>query len=178
MRWTCTLTVPSAILSSAAISRFDLPLTMQRHTPISRSDRCGPLLASVSCPDRIHQHLRGAALEQVAFGACFEGPKDILVTTVSSENRDACVRVCAHDFLDGRHAIDFRHAQVHQNDIRAVAEKLVYSLSSVGGLANHLHIPALIDDRGQPFANPGMTVRYRGSENSFVSYLRASAAGF
>src|SRR5712691_6114650 len=134
-------------------------------------------LASVSRPDRLYQHLLGAALEQVAFGACFEGPKDILVTTVSSENRDARVRVCAHDFLDGCHAIDFRHAQVHQNDIRAVAEKLVYSLSSVGGLGNHLHIPALIDDRSQAFANHGMIVRDLDSDHSFVVHLAASDAG-
>lgn len=103
-----------------------------------------------ACVDLAHggeQIFGGGVFEQVATGSGLQSPVDVFVGVVGGEDDDAGVGVEAANLLDGGHAFEDGHSQIHQGDLGLVLLVKGDRFLAVGGFGNDGHIAGTIDDR-------------------------------
>ena len=75
--------------------------------------------------------------------------------------------------MDGFHPVHYRHAEIQQQYVGAVQEKLLNRLLAVRAFAHNLHIFLERDHRIRPFADNGMIIR-----NDYADLFDESRLGF
>src|SRR5438105_7185699 len=120
-----------------------------------RHRRSQERLARRDDANRLDQVVGARGLEQKA--RCTRGQRveDVFVQLEGREDDDARH---AHDFARRRDAIDFRHADVHQDYFGALAADQVDRLLTVGGFAHDLHVRLRLDDQAEAGAHHRLVV--------------------
>jgi len=58
--------------------------------------------------------------------------------------------------IDGIHAVQPRHSQIHQGDVRPVLFPKFRCLLAVAGFSDHVHVRFLLDDGDETVADDGV----------------------
>jgi hypothetical protein len=120
----------------------------------------------------LHHLVGRSGLEEVAAGAGLDGAEDVLVAVEAGEDDDLRVGVGLADGGDHVAAAHGGHAQVHQEDVRAVGGERLDGRGAVGRLAQHLHVGLGLDEGAQAQPHQGVVVGHHHS------YLVLAHAGF
>ena len=111
--------------------------------------------------DRAHragQLLAVGVLEQEAGGARLHRPVDVLVEVERREHQDAGPRVGAARAGGRLDAVELRHADVHEQDVRVVGAGGCERVDPVAGLGRHLDVGLGLEHHPQPLAHEVLVV--------------------
>jgi hypothetical protein len=197
---TWLFTVASATCSRSAISAFVVPRAIRpehvvfsireqleagrvagrrrHHSAISVEDprRDGgvePGAAPGYRPHRGDQILRGAVLQHESSGAGLNGSPQDLVLAECREHEDGTRVLPAAQLRGGGDAVEPRHADVHERDVRAHHGQLLDGLLAVGALGDHVEPVVGGEDPGQAGADDGLVVDEGDADHG----VRASSTG-
>src|SRR5260221_10468346 len=90
---------------------------------------------------------------------------------VHRQDNDSGMRSSLTEYARGLSTIQYRHRVIHEDDIRAVFNRLAYRLTAVLNTADNFHIRLRLDHMAQPFRHYGVIV---GDENPDGHVSRAS----
>jgi hypothetical protein len=91
------------------------------------------------------------------------------VAGVSGEYDESRLRKLAADRDHGIDAVPIRHLQVHERDIGFVFPEMLAGLMPTGGFSNNLHVRLITNESGDPFAEKGVIVYYKNSNQLEIS---------
>src|SRR5712692_7978825 len=124
-------------------------------------------LARPQRADRLHHFLARGFLEDVALRARLQGAVDVLGAQIHGEDQHARLRTFLDDAPRRLHAVELRHGDVHDDDVRAQAQRLGDRLAAVARDTNHLQVAlfeqgpkTVTDDRvivGKQYRNGHLT---------------------
>ena len=100
----------------------------------------------------------GDALEQVAGSAVFQRVEHVLVIVERREDDDADLRPLLLYGVCCRHAVELRHADVHEHDVRRRLLDEGEELGAVLREARDLHIGVLAEDDAEALADELLVV--------------------
>ena len=112
-------------------------------------------------------------LEEIRFCAGAHPPINILVAIIRREHDDARTRISSPDLIDGIHAVQARHSQIHQGDVRPMLFPKLRCLLSVAGFSHHVHVRFLPDDRDQAIADDSVVFRHQNADEIRLPLGRA-----
>src|SRR5690606_6837218 len=115
-------------------------------------------LASMSGADRLGELGTRGVLQQVARCAGLHRPDDVGVGVVRGQDEDRGVGISLENQLRGFGAVDARHAQVHEHDVRAQPAGHGHRLVAVAGLADDFDVVFGGEHARQPGADDRMVV--------------------
>ena len=115
----------------------------------------GSITASPSCAARIARTTScgGGRLEQVAGGAGAHGGQELLVVAEARQHDHARLRPRLADLLHRPDAVEPRHLEVHQHDVRREPRRLGDRLDAVARLADDLDPLLQAEERAEPLAD-------------------------
>ncbi len=99
---------------------------------------------------------RRAILQQIAPGAILQRPKDALVAIVGGEYQNASIREVGSNCTDRCDAVQFRHGQVHQDDIGLQLPEPGDAFMTVPGMTSDSHVLLELQNGCQAVANDVM----------------------
>src|SRR6267143_2067674 len=97
-------------------------------------------LAGAQRADRLHHFLARGFLQDVALRARLQGAVDVLRAQVHGEDQHARLRTFLDDAPRRLHAVELRHGDVHDDDVRSQAQRLGDRLAAVARDRNHLQV--------------------------------------
>src|SRR5438445_6840864 len=106
--------------------------------PVAQVALAGPQRA-----DRFHHFLACGFLQDVALRARLQGAVDVLRAQIHGEDQHARLRTFLDDAPRRLHAVELRHGDVHDDDVRAQAQRLGDRFAAVARNRNHLQVAHL-----------------------------------
>jgi len=118
---------------------------------------------------------RRGVLQQESAGARAQRAEDVLVEPEVGEDHDAhAVQPLVRDDLPGGlEAVEHRHRDVHERDVRAVLGGQRERVLPVGGLGDHLDVVFRLEQRPDPAADQRLVV---GQQNPDHDGARAGSS--
>src|SRR5438552_8727314 len=106
--------------------------------PVAQVALAGPQRA-----DRFPPFLACGFLQDVALRARLQGAVDVLRAQIHGEDQHARLRTFLDNAPRRLHAVELRHGDVHDDDVRSQAQRLGDRLAAVGRDGNHLKVASL-----------------------------------
>ena len=97
-------------------------------------------------------------MSRYPFGSIFQRAEHAFIAAIGGQHQDAGIRKLTTYGHDGSAAVEFRHGQVHQGDIRFQLAESFHGLAAILRMAHHCHIRLEFQHRRQPVTDHGMVV--------------------
>src|SRR5262245_4028394 len=105
------------------------------------------LLPGMHRSDGLEQFAVYLPLQDVPSCASLERSQHLHIAGVCRQDDDPGISEFALNSLDGFDAVEVRHLQIHEGDVRAVRSKLFDRLAPIRRLGHELHVRLGVDER-------------------------------
>jgi hypothetical protein len=129
-------------------------------------------------PERLEQPGRLGVLEQEPARARPQRAEDVLVETEVGEDHHAHLvqALVGEDLPGGLEAVEHRHLNVHQRDVRTVLDRQRHRLPPVGGLGDHLDVVFRFEQRPDAAADQRLVVGEQDPDHGSARIKAASVS--
>src|SRR5215510_7044779 len=122
------------------------------------------LSSSMNPSDRVYQFLVNRVFEQVTARSCFERAKNLNIAPVRRQYDDFCVRKFCPNRDDGIEAVQLRHLQVHQRDVRPMRTVFLDRLTPIRGFGYQSQIRFSTDEYSYALPHENMIVNCKNPD--------------
>jgi hypothetical protein len=108
--------------------------------------------------------VREGIVQQISLSTRLQRPVDAFVAIIGAEHNNLGFGRLFEDHVDWFQSVHLRHAEVQQQYVGAVQEKLLNRLLGVRCFAHNMYIFLERDQRIQPFSDNGMIIRNESAD--------------